>query len=72
MTKLPITTGELLEVLDELIPEPSPRPGVSLDGVMYELGRRSVVLQLKSMREGSVADTLRTKRGTGRVLSKNA
>lgn len=69
---LPATVEELLLFLEELVPEPAPRPTDSQAQVMFEAGRRSVVLQLRELREGSVAEPLRQLRGQGRrVPSKN-
>lgn len=69
MANLPLTANELIEFLDELIPEPAPRPEQSHQALLYDAGRRSVVLQLKAMQEGSVAAPLKQKRGAGRVRS---
>lgn len=67
MTKLPLTTPELIDFLDELIPEPAPLPGDSHEAVMYGAGRRSVVRQLRALQEGGVPEPLKQKRGAGRV-----
>lgn len=68
---LPATVEELLLFLEELIPEPSPRPSDSQAQTMFDAGRRSVVLQLRELREGSVAKPLRELRGRGRVRRQN-
>lgn len=69
---LPATVEELLLFLDELIPEPTPRHSDSLEQIMFDAGRRSVVLQLHELREGSIPTPLRQKRGLGRVRRQNA
>lgn len=69
---LPHTVEELLQLLDELIPEPTPRPTDTREQIMFDAGRRSVVLQLYEMREGAVPKPLREKRGQGRVRRQNA
>lgn len=71
MKPFPLTAQELLEALDEIIPEPSPRPGDSPDNTMFNAGRRSVVLELRQWREGAIAPALREKRGLGRVRRKD-
>lgn len=63
---LPATVTELLKFLDELIPEPAIRPTDNPARIMFEAGRRSVVLQLRELREGSVAEPIRQLRGQGR------
>ena len=65
---LPATTEELLLLLDELIPEPAPRPHDNMAQVMFEAGRRSVVLQLRELRANKVPLPLREKRGEGRIV----
>lgn len=66
--KLPNTGEELILLLDQMIPEPTPRPGDPADKMMWEAGRRSVVLMLKEWRSGSVPKPLREKRGEGRIV----
>lgn len=63
---LPDTVEELLRLLDEIIPEPSPRPSDSREKIMFDAGRRSVVLQLKELRANKVPRVLRENRGEGR------
>ena len=63
---LPVTVEELLLFLEELVPEPAIRPTDSPAQIMFEAGRRSVVLQLRELREGSVAEPIRQLRGLGR------
>lgn len=71
MTTLPNTVEELIQLLDELIPEPAPRPGDAPDQIMFNAGRRSVVRQLHELRRTAVPRVLREKRGQGRVSSQN-
>lgn len=65
---LPATVEELLKFLEELIPEPAPRPTDSREQLMFDAGRRSVVLQLRELRESAVAAPLQRHRGQGRVI----
>lgn len=64
--KLPNTVSELIQLLDQNIPEPAPRPGDPSDKIMWDAGRRSVVLMLREWEKGSVPALLREKRGQGR------
>lgn len=68
--KLPNTSEELIDLLDEIIPEPSPRPTTSDRQILFDAGRRSVVLMLREMRAGQVPKVLREKRGEGRIVSR--
>lgn len=68
MTRLPNTAEELIQLLDRAIPEPTPRPGEPTDKLMWEAGRRSVVLMLKEWKAGSIPKPLREKRGEGRIV----
>lgn len=68
---LPATVEELLQFLNTRIPEPTPRPGDSHDSIIYDAGRRSVVLELFALREGAIPEPLRQKRGLGRVHRQN-
>lgn len=43
---LPRTVVELIDELAKRYPEPSPVPGMSLDEVLFNAGRRSVILML--------------------------
>lgn len=63
----PNTVEELLQLLDDLIPEPSPKPSDTHEQMLWDAGRRSVVLQLRELRKGAVAKPLQEKRGIGRV-----
>lgn len=70
MKKLPNTAEELIDLLDKLIPEPAPRPHTPDREILYQAGRRSVVLMLKEMRRGDVPTPLRELRGEGRIVSR--
>ena len=66
--QLPDTVEELMRLLDDLIPEPTPRHTDTREKIMWDAGRRSVVLQLKELRANKVPKVLREKRGEGRVV----
>lgn len=51
MDKLPHSVDELIGALDQFIPEQRPFPGQTLEAVMWESGRRSVVNDLKALLE---------------------
>ena len=70
--QFPNTAEELLELMDELIPEPTPRPGDTNERIRWDLARRSVVHEIRALRQGRVPTALRQKRGEGRIVpSKN-
>lgn len=52
MQKLPNNVDALLKALDEEVPHPDPRPGQSIERIMYDAGRRSLVDQLLHLRDG--------------------
>jgi hypothetical protein len=54
MENLPLSVSDLLAKLDEEIPEVNPKPTDSIDRLMYQAGRRSVVLYLKSLQHNSL------------------
>lgn len=72
MRAFPLTVPELLDALEELHPEPTPRPGDASDKLMFDAGRRSVVRELYEWRDRAIAPALRQKRGLGRVSRKDA
>jgi len=53
MEYLPVTIDTLIDELDAEIPEVNPNPQSKLEDLMYQAGRRSVVLYLKQLREDS-------------------
>lgn len=66
--QFPHSANELLDLLEELIPEPQPKPHQTPEDVMYEAGRRSVIHTLRALKEGRVNPVLREKRGEGRIV----
>ena len=66
--KLPNTAEELIDLLDQTIPEPSPKPQQNDRQILYDAGRRSVVLMLQEWRRGEVPKALRNRRGEGRLV----
>lgn len=63
----PLTVSELLEALETWHPEPVVNPTDSLAKIMFDAGRRSVVLDLLRRRELDAPPVLREARGQGRV-----
>lgn len=53
MEYLPVTIDMLIEELDKEIPEVNPTPKTKLEELMFQAGRRSVVLYLKQLQEDS-------------------
>lgn len=53
MEYLPASIDSLIDQLDAEIPEVNPRPSLSIEDVMFQAGRRSVVLYLKQLRDDS-------------------
>lgn len=70
MSPFPATVPELLQELQRLYPEPTPRPGDSHDKIIYDAGARSVVLGLLKWRDQAIPPILREIRGQGRVRGK--
>jgi len=67
MQKFPATSGELLRLLDDLIPEVISKPGDSPETIFYATGRRSVVHLLKQWRDGALQPAVKVEpRGKGR------
>jgi hypothetical protein len=53
MEQLPLTIDVLIDELDAEIPEVNPNPKSNIQDLMFQAGRRSVVLYLKQLREQS-------------------
>lgn len=69
MRPFPTTIGELLLVLDEIFPEPNPKPGDSVDKIFHSAGQRSVLKYLQQWRESAAkGPALPTPRGQGRPV----
>lgn len=52
METLPLTVEELIEGLEKTFPRSRPRPGQTLDEIMYAAGQRHVVDFLLFLRDG--------------------
>lgn len=67
MKAFPASAGELVRLLDDLIPEVISKPGDSPETIFYATGRRSVVHLLKQWRDGALqAAPSAEPRGKGR------
>lgn len=67
MQKFPVSAGELVRLLDDLIPEVISKPGDSAETIFYATGRRSVVHLLKQWRDGVLQGAAKAEpRGKGR------